>query len=70
MKDAGGRILATLVGCIVSLLVMVATLGAAPSKADISKMIQLEAPYVADRSLILYRLEQIEKKLDLLLTQE
>lgn len=68
MKDWGGRLLATLVGCVFSLLVLIATLGATfPTKEAVSKMIVQEAPYTQDRSLILYRLEQIERKLDKLL---
>ena len=68
MKDWGGRLLATLVGGIISLLVLVSTLGATfPTKEAVSKMIVQESPYVRDQSLILYRLEQIEKKLDKLL---
>lgn len=65
MKDWSGRLLATLVGCLVSLLVLVTTSGAMyPTKSEVSKMISLESPYVKDQSLILYRLEQIEKKQD------
>lgn len=51
-----------------SLLVLVATMGATfPTRTAVSKQISLESPYVKDQSLILYRLEQIEKKLDRLL---
>ncbi|KKN58717.1 hypothetical protein LCGC14_0548950 [marine sediment metagenome] len=68
MKDWKGKLLATLVGCVFSLLVLIATLGATlPTKDTVSKMIAQESPYVKDQSLILYRLEQIEKKLDRLL---
>ncbi len=65
MKDWGGRLLATLVGCTVSLLVLTATLGATfQTENDVSRQIALESPYVLDQALILYRLEQIEKKQD------
>lgn len=71
MKDWTGRIISVLVGSVLSLLVLLATLGATfPTRVDVSKQISLESPYVKDRSLILYRLEQIEKKLDRLLEQE
>lgn len=70
MKDWSGRLLATLVGCVFSLLVLFATLGATfPTKDAVSKMIAQESPYVRDQSLILYRLERIEKKLDDLLSR-
>ena len=60
----------TLLVGVPSLLVLVATLGATfPTKGAISKMIALESPYVQDQSLILYRLGEIEKKLDLLLLE-
>lgn len=68
MKDWGSRLLAMLAGCVISLVVLIATLGATfPTKETVSKMIELESPYVKDQSLILYRLEQIEGKLDRLL---
>ena len=68
MKDWGGKILATLVGGILSLLVLVSTMGATfPTKEDVSDMIAVESPYVKDQSLILYRLGRIETKLDKLL---
>lgn len=68
MKDWGGKLSATLVGCVLSLLVLVTTMGATfPTKDAVSKMIVQESPYVRDQSLILYRLEQIERKLDKLL---
>ncbi len=71
MRDFGGRILATLVACLFSLLVVLATVGATfPTKDAVSQQIALESPYTKDRSLILYRLRQIEKKLDQLLTQD
>lgn len=70
MKDWSGRLLATLVGGLISLLVLVATSGAMyPTKSEVSKMISLESPYAKDQSLILYRLEQIEKKQDEILKQ-
>lgn len=70
MKNYGGRILATLIGVVLSLIVLLATLGATfPTKAEVSRMIQIESPYVKDESLILYRLEQIEEKLDRLLLE-
>jgi hypothetical protein len=65
MKDISGRLTATLAGCIVSLLVLLATMGATfATPDDVSKQISLESPYVQDRTLVLYRLEQIEKKQD------
>lgn len=68
MKDWTGRIIGVLVGGLLSLMVLLATLGATfPTRASVSEMIQKESPYVQDRSLILHRLEQIEKKLDQLL---
>ncbi len=71
MKNLTDRVLTTLVGCLFSLLVVLATVGATfPTKDAVSQQIALESPYTKDRSLILYRLEQIEKKLDRLLTQD
>ena len=68
MKNFGGKVLIPLVGCLFSLLVILATMGATfPTKEAVSKQISLESPYVKDQSLILYRLEQIENKLDRLL---
>ncbi len=68
MKDLSGKLLATLIGSMLSLLVLAATMGATfPTKGAVSKMISLESPYVKEQSLILYRLERIEEKLDLLL---
>jgi len=65
VKNWNGRLLATLIGCIVSLLVLLATMGATFATPEgVSKQIELESPYVKDQSLILYRLEQIEKKQD------
>ena len=65
MKD---RLISTMVSCVLSLLILLAVLGATfPTKSAVSTQIKLESPYVGDRSLILYRLEQIEKKLDMLL---
>lgn len=59
-----------LAGGLISLLVLVATMGATfPTKEAVSRMIAQESPYVKDQSLVLYRLEQIEKKVDLLLKQ-
>ena len=59
-----------LAGGLISLLVLVATIGATfPTKEAVSRMIAQESPYVKDQSLVLYRLEQIEKKVDLLLKQ-
>lgn len=70
MKDAGGRLVASLFGIIVTLVVLLGTMGATfATSEDVSRQIALEAPYVQDRSLILYRLREIEKKLDLLLVQ-
>ncbi len=71
MKDWSPKLLCTLAGCLVSLLVLTATMGATfQTEADVSYQIATESPYVKDQSLILYRLEQIEKKLDLLLEAE
>lgn len=71
MKDWGGRITATLVGFVASLLILVATMGATfTTEGAVSRQVKLESPYVQDRSLILYRLEQIEKKLDDLLSRQ
>jgi len=64
------RIISTMVSGLVSLLILLAVLGATfPTKNAVSNQIKLESPYTKDRSLILYRLEQIEKKLDTLLQQ-
>jgi hypothetical protein len=71
MKTWTQSVVATLVGCVVSLLVLAATMGAAFQTEDaVSKQIATESPYVKDQSLILYRLEQIEKKVDLLLQEK
>lgn len=71
MKDWGGRLLATLAGCVISLAVLLATMGAnAVTEAEVSKQIAVESPYVKDRSLILYRLAQIEKKIDIVINRE
>lgn len=65
MTDKNGRVVATVAGFAFSLLVLVATMGATYATKDgVSEQIRLESPYVKDRSLILYRLEQIEKKQD------
>ncbi len=71
MKNWGGKLFCTLAGCLVSLLVLTATMGATfQTETDVSLQIATESPYVKDQSLILYRLEQIEKKLDILLEAE
>lgn len=63
MKDWLGKVIA-----IASVLAVVATVGANfPTKDAVSKMIAQESPYVKDQSLILHRLEQIERKVDKLL---
>ena len=65
MKD---RLISTLIASMISLVVLLAVVGATvPTESAVSKQIKLESPYTGDRSLILYRLEQIEKKLDMLL---
>ncbi len=67
MKDWSGKLACTLLGCVISLLALGAT---AVSKDEVSSQISLESPYVQDRSLLLYRLKQIEIKLDRLLALE
>ena len=48
-----------------SLLVLVGMVGANfPTKEVVSQMIAQESPYVQDRKLILYRLDQIKEQLD------
>jgi len=70
MKDWSGKVVTVLVGSILSLLVLLCTMGAAfQTEEAVSKQIKLESPYTKDRSLILFRLEQIEKKLDRLLQE-
>ena len=70
MKEWSGKVVTVLVGSILSLLVLLCTMGAAfQTEEAVSKQIVLESPYTKDRSLILYRLEQIEKKLDRLLQE-
>ena len=70
MKDWSGKVVTVLVGSLLSLLVLLCTMGAAfQTEGAVSKQIELESPYTKDRSLILYRLEQIEKKLDQLLQE-
>lgn len=70
MKDWSGKVVTVLVGSVLSLLVLLCTMGAAfQTEEAVSKQIELESPYTKDRSLILYRLEQIEKKLDQLLQE-
>ena len=70
MKDWSGNVVTVLVGSVLSLLVLLCTMGAAfQTEGAVSKQIELESPYTKDRSLILYRLEQIEKKLDQLLQE-
>lgn len=70
MKDWSGKVVTVLVGSILSLLVLLCTMGTAfQTEGAVSKQIELESPYTKDRSLILYRLEQIEKKLDQLLQE-
>ena len=65
MKDWSGKLVTVLVGSFLSLLVLLSTMGATfQTEEAVSKQIKLESPYVQDRSLILYRLEQIEKKQD------
>lgn len=65
MKDLSGKMVVVLVGSIISLLVILATMGATFATPEgVSKQIVLESPYVKDRSLILYRLKQIEGKQD------
>jgi len=71
MKDWNKPLVMVLGGSTISLLILVATLGATiPTKEIVSRMIAQETPYVQDRSLILYRLKQIEKKLDKLLESD
>ena len=70
MKDWSGKVVTVLVGSVLSLLVLLCTMGAAfQTEEAVSKQITLESPYTKDRSLILFRLEQIEKKLDQLLQE-
>lgn len=70
MKDWSGKVVTVLVGSVLSLLVLLCTMGAAfQTEEAVSKQIVLESPYTKDRSLILFRLEQIEKKLDRLLQE-
>jgi len=70
MKDWSGKVVTVLVGSVLSLLVLLCTMGAAfQTEEAVSKQIVLESPYTKDRSLILFRLEQIEKKLDQLLQE-
>ena len=60
--------LATVVASFISLLILTVTMGATfQTEEDVAHQISTESPYVQDRSLILYRLESIEKKLDRLL---
>ena len=62
------KITGVLIGALISFVVLFVTVAATfPTESAVSKMISLESPYVKDRSLILYRLEQIEKKLDKLI---
>ena len=64
-------LLAALGGFVLSAGVLAVTLGAIlPTKGMVSAMISLESPYVKDRNLILYRLEQIDKKLNQLLERD
>ena len=65
------RLIPTLVGVSLSLLIVLATMGATfPTKTAVSRQIELESPYVKDRSLILHRLGKIETKLDQLLDRD
>ena len=65
MKDWSGKLVTVAVGGLISSLVLLSTLGATfQTEEAVSKQILLESPYVQDRSLIIYRLEQIEKKQD------
>jgi hypothetical protein len=58
-------------GAIISLVSMAAVLGATfPTKAEVSHKIATESPYVQDRKLILYRLDEIQDSLDTLLERE
>lgn len=68
MKDWSISLCIGLVTCLVTLVVLTATLGASfVTEDDVSRQVATESPYVRDRSLILFRLERIEKKLDTLL---
>ncbi len=69
VRVRSGKIVAVILS-LASLLVLAATAGATfPTKEAVSKMIAQESPYVKDQSLVLYRLEQIERKVDLLLAE-
>jgi hypothetical protein len=64
----GKGLVGTLVGALVSALVLLAAMGATfPTKGEVSRRIEKESPYVADRNLILHRLGEIERKVDKLL---
>ena len=65
MRDWSGKLVTVLVGSLLSVLVLLCTMGAAfQTEEAVSKQIRLESPYVKDQPLILYRLQQIEEKQD------
>jgi hypothetical protein len=53
-RDWTGRVVGVLVGSLLSLLVLMATMGSTyPSRGAVEKMIANESPYVKDQRLIL-----------------
>lgn len=65
MDDWKGKLIAVLVGALITgATLIIPVMASFPTTEEVSKQVRLESPYVRDQSLILYRLEQIEKKQD------
>lgn len=65
MDDWKGKLIAVLVGALIAgATLVIPVMASFPTTEEVSKQVRLESPYVKDQSLILYRLEQIEKKQD------
>ncbi len=61
----------TLAGSLVGLLIMyVVVVGTYVTRADVSRMIEVESPYVQDAKWIKEKLAAMDKKLDEILSKE
>ncbi len=71
MSRPDGKTIGALVGVVATLLVMyVVVVGTYVTRADVSRMIEVESPYVQDAKWIKEKLDTMDKKLDELLNQK
>lgn len=68
MARPDGKLIGAFVATVVTLLVMYVTVvGTYVTRADVSRMIEVESPYVQDAKWIKEKLGAMDKKLDTLL---